>query len=338
MSDLISMKELTIIIPCLNEERFIEKTIKSIINSDFNKDKLKVLIYDGNSEDNSVNIINNYVEKFKYINLRSNAKRIAPIAFNEGIKEANTEFVMILGAHSEVASDYFTQCVNFLNNNSDYDVVGGVLKNKGTNQMSSYIALAMSSSFGVGGAHFRTGAKSGQVDTVAFGVYRKSIFNKVGFFDERLIRGQDGEMNFRIVKSGGKIYLLNNTYAEYYVRSSFKKLFKQYFQYGYWKFVLNIINKSFVSVRQVVPSLFIILLLITIVSGFFNFPIFIACTSLIILYIILGIYMTLEHSKSFRNRVYIFFSFLVLHISYGLGYFSGLFKLIFINIYKIRKK
>ncbi|MCB2195286.1 MAG: glycosyltransferase family 2 protein [Bacteroidetes bacterium] len=318
------MKELTVIIPCLNEEKFIEKTLKSIINSDFDKDKLEVLIYDGNSEDRSTEIIKDYEEKFDYINLRINNERIAPVAFNEGIKEANTEFVMILGAHSEVATNYFTKCVDFLQNNKNYDVVGGVLKNKGVDKVSDSIATAMSSPFGVGGAHFRTGRKSGDVDTVAFGVYRKSIFKKVGLFNEKLIRGQDGEMNFRIVKNDGKIYLLNTTYAEYYVRSSFKKLFKQYFQYGYWKFKLNVINKTFISLRQIVPSLFILLILLTIISGFYFKSVFILCLSFIILYFILGIYQSLRLAASLITRFHILLSFIVLHISYGLGYFAGL--------------
>jgi glycosyltransferase involved in cell wall biosynthesis len=329
---------LTVVIPCLNEENYIDKCLKSIINSDFDKSKLEVLVYDGGSSDKTASIVKEFNTKYPYIILKTNPKKIAPVAFNRGIEDSKSEYVMILGAHSEIALNYFTKCVDFLESNIDYDVVGGVLKNKGVNKVSNAIAKAMTSPFGVGGAHFRTGAKSGRVDTVAFGVYRKSIFNKVGLFDERLIRGQDGEMNFRILKSGSKIWLLNNTYAEYYVRSSFKRLFKQYFQYGQWKFVLNIINKSFVSFRQLVPSLFVVLLLVTIISGFFNFPIFIACASLIILYIILGIYMTLEHSNSYINGSYIFFSFLVLHISYGLGYFSGLLKFFSTKSLKSSKK
>lgn len=323
------MKELTVIIPCLNEEKFIEKTLKSIIHSDFNKDKLKILIYDGNSEDSSVEIINKYVEKFNYINLRINNERIAPVAFNQGIKEADTEFVMILGAHSEVATNYFTKCADFLQNNKNYDVVGGVLKNKGVDKVSDSIATAMSSPFGVGGAHFRTGRKSGEVTTVAFGVYRKSVFEKVGLFNEKLIRGQDGEMNHRIMKSGSKIYLLNETYATYYVRSSFKKLFKQYFQYGYWKFILNVINKSFVSIRQIIPSLFIVLIFLTIISGIYFKTIFFILISFIILYFIIGVFQSIRLSKSWIKRLNIFLSFMVLHISYGIGYFAGIGSVVF---------
>lgn len=331
------MKELTVIIPCYNEAKFIEKTLKSIIKSDYNKDKLKVLIYDGNSEDNSIEIIKNYVEKFNYINLRINNERIAPVAFNNGIKEADTEFIMILGAHSEVASNYFTKCVDFLQNNKKYNVVGGVLKNKGVDRISDSIATAMSSPFGVGGAHFRTGAKSGEVTTVAFGVYRKSVFEKVGLFNERLIRGQDGEMNHRIIKSGSKIYLLNDTSATYYVRSSFKKLFKQYFQYGYWKFILNVINKSFVSLRQIVPSLFIVLIFLTIISGIYFKTIFLISISFIILYFIIAIYQSVRLSKSWIKRLNIFFSFMVLHISYGIGYFAGIASVMFKQNDKSRK-
>jgi glycosyltransferase involved in cell wall biosynthesis len=331
------MKELTVIIPCLNEEKFIEKTLQSIIHSDFNKDKLKILIYDGNSEDSSVEIINKYVEKFNYISLRINNERIAPVAFNQGIKEADTEFVMILGAHSEVATNYFTKCIDFLQNNKNYDVVGGVLKNKGVDRISDSIAIAMSSPFGVGGAHFRTGVKSGEVTTVAFGVYRKSIFDKVGLFNERLVRGQDGEMNHRIIKSAGKIYLLNDTKAIYYVRSSFKKLFKQYFQYGYWKFILNVINKSFVSLRQIVPSLFITLIVLTIFSWIYSKPIFILCLCFLTLYFSMGIYQGIRLSKSWIKRFNIFLGFMVLHISYGIGYFAGIGSVIFKQNGKSRK-
>jgi GT2 family glycosyltransferase len=119
----------------------------------------------------------------------------------------------------------------------------------------------MSSVFGVGNAHFRTGGKSGCVDTVAFGAYRREVFERVGFFDEELARNQDDEFNYRVVQGGFKIFLDPAIQSDYFVRGSISKLYKQYDQYGYWKVFVNKKHGAVTTLRQLAPPLWVLFLL-----------------------------------------------------------------------------
>lgn len=318
------MIQISVIIPTYNEEGYIRDCIDSVLESTLNKDSYEVLLIDGGSNDNTKSIIQHYVNTFTNITFYHNPKQYAPVAFNMGIENAAGKYLMILGAHSKISANYIEEAVKFLEENSEVDVVGGVLKNKGFTPVSKAIANAMSSPFGVGGAKFRTGNFSGFVETVAFGVYRKEIFQSVGLFNENLIRAQDGEMNHRIKKSGRKIYLLNDIYAEYIVRSSFKKLFRQYFQYGYWKVVLNVMNRSFVSVRQLVPFFFVGLVFLWPFTLLASMDLFFVFSALILLHLLASILTSFRFRGSIKVKFFTLISFYILHISYGIGYAKGI--------------
>ncbi|MFT6715636.1 MAG: GT2 family glycosyltransferase [Saprospiraceae bacterium] len=134
---------------------------------------------------------------------------------------------IILGAHSKVAPGFIKENVKCLaEQGSEVGCVGGVIDNVYENDTAEIIGLSMSSSFGVGDSYFRTGNKDGFVDTVAFGAYRKEVFDKIGYFDEDLARNQDDEFNFRLLKAGYKIFLTQKIKCEYFVRASFSKLIR----------------------------------------------------------------------------------------------------------------
>ena len=223
--------KVAVIIPCKNEEHYIEKCINSILNSNYPKELLSIYVCDGLSTDNTVEIVKNSIKNNPEVNLLINKEQTTPQGLNLGLKTAQSDVKIILGAHSEVDPNFIQENVNILQQHSEVGCAGGVIKNVFENKTSEVIGAAMSSPFGVGNAHFRTGAKDGIVDTVAFGAYRKEVFEKIGYFDEELVRNQDDEFNFRLIKNGYKIYLSQKIISLYYVRASFKKLFKQYYQY-----------------------------------------------------------------------------------------------------------
>jgi GT2 family glycosyltransferase len=189
----------------------------------------------------------------------------------------------------------------------------------------------MSSSFGVGNAHFRTGNKSGYVDTVAFGAYKKEVFDDIGYFDEDLIRNQDDEFNFRLLKNGYKIYLSNKIKSKYYVRGSFSKLFKQYYQYGYWKVFVNKKHKTVTTVRQLIPLFFVLFLILGGIISFAHPYIFIFYRAIILLYFLLGLLFAWDGNNSLKKAISITFTFFILHLSYGLGYLLAIFDFILLN-------
>jgi GT2 family glycosyltransferase len=184
----------------------------------------------------------------------------------------------------------------------------------------------MGSPFGVGNALFRYSSTEEMVDTVAFGAYRRSIFEKIGLFDEEFVRNQDDELNFRITKSGGKILLSPDIVSHYYTRGSFSKLWRQYFQYGFWKVRVIQKHKRPASLRHLVPMLFVLSLISGAVLSIF-FPLFRYLSLLLLLtYTVFASAFAVKASKGTMQHVFsVIWSFVILHISYGLGFLNGIF-------------
>lgn len=324
-------KILTIIIPCRNEEKYIERCLNSLIELDFPKDELEIIVCDGKSTDRTVEIVETFANKYPYIKLLNNEKQIAPSAMNIGIKASQGKFITRVDGHSEVFPDFIIKSLAELEKNPSLGCVGGFLINEYEDNISKVISYAMSSSFGVGSAYFRTGEKDGYVDTVAFGTYRKEVFDKIGLFDEELVRNQDDELNFRVIKAGYKIFLKRDINAKYYVRASFKKLFKQYFQYGYWKVYVNKKHSSITTIRQLVPLFFVLYLIFGISLSIFSKIIFYIFISILLVYIALSAFSSYKKTRVLQEIFQVMYSFCILHISYGLGYLNGLIDFFILN-------
>jgi len=324
-------QKVSIIIPCRNEKGYIERCLDSICNSNYDKSLLKVFVCDGLSSDGTAEIIKDYEKKYPFVHYRENENRTTPHALNMGIKESDADIDIILGAHAEIDKDFILNSVNAFQIDSQIGCVGGIIENVYENETSAAIGKAMSSTFGVGNAYFRTGSKEGYVDTVAFGAYRKDVFTKAGYFDDELIRNQDDEFNFRLKKNGFKIYLKKNIMSRYYVRASFEKLFKQYYQYGYWKVFVNKKHSTITTVRQLFPALFVFFIL----SGLFIFFLpsyFIYAYFLIVtMYLVMGLLFAIRAGSGIPETIKILFSFLILHTSYGVGYLEGILKFVVFN-------
>ena len=323
----------SITIPARNEKDSIVKCLDSIVNCNYNKQLLNVYVVDGMSDDGTTNIIKNYCKSHPYIYLLENKQKTTPFALNIGLKNDDSDIKIILGAHAEIDSNYINNCIQAFKIDDKIGCTGGNIENIAENDTSSIISKAMSSGFGVGNAYFRTGSRSGYVDTVAFGAYKKEVFEKIGYFDEELIRNQDDEFNFRLLKAGFKIYLSSSIKAKYYVRASFKKLYRQYYQYGYWKVYVNKKHKTITTNRQIVPFLFVCYLIFGGILAFANSFLLICYVSIFFIYLILAYYNGLKKSSSLIDSLKITYTFLILHLSYGTGYLNGL-----IRFYIFRKK
>jgi len=313
----------SVIIPCRNEEKYIAQCIDSILESDYQKEEFEIIVVDGMSNDKTIDIVENYLNRYGFIKLIKNPKQTTQWALNKGIIEAKGDVIIILGAHAAISQNYISGCVEILKNDNETVCAGGLVENICENDISKIIGYAMSSSFGVGNAYFRTGDKSGFVDTVAFGAYKKEIFEKIGYFDEDLVRNQDDEFNFRVTKNGYKIFLDTKLKLLYYTRASFKKLFNQYFQYGYWKVYVNKKHKAVTTLRQLVPSLFLIFLVFGFFISFSNIYLRFGYRLTILTYIVLAIKSGLNKTDTIRELGLFIYTCLILHISYGSGYLWG---------------
>lgn len=317
----------SIIIPCRNEEKFIGKCLDSIIAQDYPKDEFEVLVIDGMSEDGTREVVEGYVKQYPFIRLLDNPKKTTPCAFNIGVKNSKGEVIMIMGAHAKYETDYISKCVKHL---IDYGVdnVGGICITLPGNStlLAQSIALALSHPFGVGNSYFRIGSKKERyVDTVPFGCYKRELFLKNGLFDEDLVRGQDAEFNARLRRNGGTILLVPEVVSHYYARDSLGKLWKMYFQYGYFKPLIVRKVKSVFTWRQLIPAAFIASLVISAIltiayKPFLWFFLFISGS-----YIItnLGFSLKISLKKGLKYSFALPLVFATLHFSYGIAYLKG---------------
>jgi len=193
----------SIVIPCLNEEKYIKECLSSLEKQDYPKERLEVFFMDGMSEDRTVEIIKEEVVKHPWIKVFKNKDKFTPFAFNLGIKNSKGEVIIFLGAHATYEKDYVSKCVRYLEE-CKADNVGGIEKvvPKENTLVAKAIAVSLSYSFGAGNAPYRTGSKEPrEVDTVFGGCYRKEVFKKIGLFNEKLFRSQDMELNMRLKKA-----------------------------------------------------------------------------------------------------------------------------------------
>lgn len=317
---------ISIVMPVYNEEKYIQKCIDSLLEQDYPQDDMEWIFVDGCSTDKTKEIILSYKEKYpKLIYVYDNPNKIVPYAMNIGIQNSKGKYIIRLDAHAEYEKDYFSKCVEFLDN-TDADNVGGLAETKARTKMGQNIAKMLSSKFGVGNSQFRTNGKSGYVDTVPFGAFRREVFTKWGGYDERLVRNQDNEMNYRIRKNGGKIYLSDEIKLSYYCRDSIKGINKMARQNGMWNVITMKLCPGSMGLRHFVPLLFVLSVIGLTGLGFLHW-IFWALLGLeLFLYLSLDFVFSCKAATKFKDFFSLIFLFPLFHINYGIGSLIGIFK------------
>ena len=317
--------KVSIILPIRNEERFISKTLQSIIEQKF-KGELEIIISDGLSNDGTLDIIKQFQKKYRYIKLIRNNAKIVPVGFNKALNFALGDIIIRVDGHSTLEPDFIQNSLRILNK-KNVSCVGGPTKHFSNTFIGKNISIAQCSYFGAGGASFRTGIIKGKfVNTLAFGAYNRSEFLKVGGYDEELVRNQDEELNYRLIQNGGKIWIDPSIKSLYYVRSSILKLFFQYFYYGFYKVRVIQKIKSIFSLRHLIPAIFVLTLNIFLALAIFQnklFPIYIYGGIYLLISIVFSVYESIKHhSKLLILLPIIYF---IMHFSYGLGFLLGFF-------------
>ena len=318
--------KIKVVIPCRNELGYIGKCLDSLVHCNQTGVELHVWVVDGMSDDGTRPLISEYAARYSFIKLVDNVRRTTPYALNIGLEPLDYDIGIILGAHAVVDKDFVRHNARVLQEHPEVGCAGGIITNVHENELSRVISNAMSSPFGVGNAYFRTGGKSGYVDTVAFGAYRREVFEKIGFFDEDLVRNQDDEFNYRVTKAGFKIYLDPKIESQYYVRGSFSKLYKQYFQYGYWKVFVNRKHATITTLRQLAPPLWMLFVSVGWV-GFFLHPLLgYSYVGMILIYLTLAKFTAIRTAGWQIPMIFkLVACYMILHVSYGWGYLKGMF-------------
>lgn len=311
---------ITVVCPVYNEERYIAGILEMFIAWDYPRKEL--LIIDGGSSDGTTRIVESYVRSYPSIRLLSNPDRYVPFALNKAIRESSGDPVIRLDAHTEYAPNYFNSVIHAFDK-SKADIVGGPMRVKMDTPFRNAVAIATSTPFGIGDSSFHYENLEGFVDSVYLGAWRRAIFKEVGYFDEQLYRNQDDEFHYRAKAYGKKIYQDPAIKSYYTPRGDFSSLFRQYYQYGLFKPLVLRKVSSGVRFRHLVPSGFILYLLI--LTFLYTYTLFLLP---ILIYLLILIYFGIRNISHPEVAWRLALIFPVLHISYGIGFLTGLIRMI----------
>lgn len=249
---------ITVVMPIRNEADRISGTLRSVLDQDYPPDRMEVLVVDGRSDDTTRDVVAAESAGDPRVQLLDNPERIVPTALNRALAAATGDVIVRVDGHCALPHDYLRSCAALLET-TGADCVGGMIESRpgGPGVVPRAIALAMGSRFGTG-AGFRTGrAEPGPVDTLAFGAYRRDVFDRIGGFDEELIRNQDDEFNLRLTRAGGVIWMDPSIRSPYWTRATLRGLWRQYFQYGVYKVRVAQKHRGVASWRHLVPLAFV---------------------------------------------------------------------------------
>jgi succinoglycan biosynthesis protein ExoA len=326
VGELMSEPAVSVIIPVLNEERFLKQSVQAILNQNYSG-QFEIILALGPSKDQT-NVIAQELAQDKRIKLVENPSGRTASALNNAIKNSNFDIIVRLDGHAIVDSDYIKNAVKTLLE-SGADNVGGLMKAEGTNAFEKSVAAAMTSKFGVGNAPFHVGGKSGEVDTVYLGTFRKSALERVGYFDESFIRAQDWEMNYRIRKTGGKIWFNPDLVVSYRPRKNILQLAKQYFEYGQWRKQVTKTYPETVSMRYLAPPVTVSGLIAGFVMVLFSKILDINwlqigwLAPLVYLTVILLAFLSIGSKIGLLSRLYLLLVLPTMHLSWGVGFLKG---------------
>ena len=323
----------TVVVPIRNEVDFIAECIQSILNNKYPQEKLEVIVVDGLSNDGTREVVQRLIANDRRVSMLDNPERIVPYAMNRAIDAAQGEIITRVDGHADVAEDFIANSVRVLQERPDCWCAGGSIDSISHTQIGRIIAACMSTPVGVGNAHFRLRDYEGYVDTIAFGSYWRWVFDRIGKFDEELVRNQDDELNARLIMNGGRIFMSRSIQCRYYPRTSLQKLWRQYYQYGFWR--IRTIQKLGrpATLRQMVPMLFVIGWLMLSIAAIF------LSLARIALLLYGGVYLgvlglgAMQVGRRTCPRGFILAPvvFMILHFGYGLGCLSGVVKFVFLK-------
>ena len=328
----------SILMPVRNEGQFLRTSLEAVVSQEYPMACLDILVIDGMSTDETRIRLQPYPVKYPQVRMLTNPGRIVSTGLNIGLREARGDIFIRVDGHTVIAPDYVTQCVQALAA-TGADNVGGRMRGVASTPFGEAVVLATSSPFGVGNARFHYAETQEAVDTVYMGAWPRTVFERLGGFDEELVRNQDDEFNYRLRAAGGTILLIPTIQSAYHVRSTPRALWCQYLQYGYWKVRVLQKHPRQMSLRHGVPPLCVALLLLTLLWAPFVPAARLALATMGTCYLLANGSASLRsiaHSHGhragrapgqptpWRAWLWLPLAFAILHLAYGTGFLWGL--------------
>jgi succinoglycan biosynthesis protein ExoA len=316
----------SVVVPCRNEEAFIAKAVGSILANDWPAGSLEVIVVDGMSDDGTREIVKNIGAGDARVRLVDNPALFAGGAMRVGVAAARGDYVVRVDAHAEIPPDYVKTGVAILQGHPEIWAVGGPVDRVAAGEEGRLVAAINSSIFATGNTPVRVGRVEGPVDAVLYPVWRRDVFERVGDFDETLVRNQDDDHHYRIRWAGGVIYQTQQMRAKYYVRGSVRQLLRQYTQYAFWKMAVAKKHGRFIDWKPLAPPAFFAALALTAAGGFVAPPLWLVSGALATVYIMADVAASaaVAAKTGLRGFFKAFGVFPVFHLRYALGILVGI--------------
>ncbi len=255
--------------PIRNEAATIQRALQAVLAQDYAEAGLEIIVADGMSTDGTQDQIKALQSAHANLKLIENQGQFVSTGLNAALRQATGAVVVRVDGHCEISPDYVRQCVQALRESGAHNV-GGRMRGIGMTPFGQAVALVTGSPFGVGGGRFHFSNKQEWVDTVYLGAWPRAVFDAIGLWDEELRRDQDDEFNYRLREQGGRILLSPKITSSYMVRSTPGALWRQYYQYGYWKVRVMQKHTRQMQSRQFVPPVFVAALVGAALLGLFS--------------------------------------------------------------------
>lgn len=263
----IKAAKVSVIMPVLNEEHHLADAVASVLGQNFDGELLIAL---GPSTDNTNQVAAKLAKSDPRVRLVPNPRGLTTVGMNLCIKEAKHDYVVRVDAHSEPATNYITRGIEILNE-TGADLLGGVMAAKGKTLFQRSVAWAYTSRFGLGGASYHVGGEAGEAESAYLGIFRKSILEQVGGYDESIIRGEDWDLAQRIKAAGSLVWFSPELSVTYWPRSSWTGLVKQFYSTGVWRGDLTRRDLSRTSLRYFIPPALVLSILLGSILGVLGF-------------------------------------------------------------------
>jgi glycosyltransferase involved in cell wall biosynthesis len=321
---------LSVVMPCRNESRHIETCVRSILGQERPPEGIEIIVVDGISDDGTREILENLAKEHPELRVIDNPRRITPCAMNVGIREARGRYIAILGAHCQYASDYLSTCAALLHEHPEVSCVGGPAVSKGKGLFGQAVAAAMSHPVGIGNARHRYPTYEGYAEGACYPVFRREVFDKIGLYDEMLVRNQDDELNYRLAKHGEKVFISPRAGYSYFIRETPSRLFRQYFEYGYWRVAVLRKHRIPASLRQIVPPMFMVAMSSSVIVGL-SLPEWwrLTAATIPVLYGVTLLTVGVTQHRKIGWLVAALFpvAAAIMHIAYAMGFVRGIIKM-----------
>ena len=302
------LRNISFVMPVRDEEAYLQTAVESVYSQEV-PGEMELVLAIAPSKDRTLEIAKELAVRFPGLQIVENPKGITPAALNLAIAKSKYEVVLRVDAHSELSPGYAKLALEVLNQTGAGNV-GGMMVAKGKTDLQSAIAFAYNNRVGLGGGAFHVGGKAGPVETVYLGVFRKSVLDEVGGFSEVWIRGQDWELNQRIIKAGHQVWFDPRLQVGYYPRATFSELAKQFFKTGVWRGALTRENPADSAVRYWVPPMLVASLL-------FGLPLFAYLMAI-------AFYSVFFTDLPIGQKLRLIAVLPTMHLSWGVGFWWGL--------------